>query len=35
MKKETIPPINIPVSETNGDISLPWYMFFKKMSENK
>jgi hypothetical protein len=33
MKKETIPPINIPVSETNGDISLPWYMFFKKMSE--
>lgn len=33
MKKETIPPINIPVSETNGDISLSWYMFFKKMSE--
>lgn len=33
MKKEVIPSINIPMSEKSGDISLPWYMFFKKMSE--
>lgn len=33
MKKQVLPSINVPMSEKTGDVSFPWYMFFKKMSE--
>lgn len=33
MKKQAIPAISVPLSENNKDVSLPWYMYFKRLSD--
>ena len=33
MKKQTMPSIDIPLFEANGEMSMVWYMFFKNLSD--
>lgn len=33
MKKQVLPSINVPMSEKTGDVSFPWYMYFKKVAD--